>query len=340
MTITSADNKKAGSGASSSSSSSGAKAKPGGTAGSKYFAAYMRREGPKAPGSKPIPVGKKGCFNGLKFLCTGVLESIERNEFTRIVEKYGGSTVSGVSKKLDYLVVGSDAGQAKLEKARELNVKQINEDEFLELIIKKSGITNPTYEGDENFTEMDTSDDKPEVKKEVVKSPVKKSDTVKPALKETKSEPKSPVKPIATKQEKLSPAKPVAEIKVSSSVSTTASTSHSESDLWVEKYKPKAMNKIIGQTGERSNANKLLNWLKNWQKYHGPGSAGVKKAWNDQEHGTCYKAALLSGPPGIGKTTTAHLVCKEAGFTFIELNASDSRSKKLLDSILGKFEMK
>jgi replication-associated recombination protein RarA len=36
------------------------------------------------------------------------------------------------------------------------------------------------------------------------------------------------------------------------------------------------------------------------------------------------------GPPGIGKTTTAELTCKEAGYTFIALNASDSRSKKLL----------
>ena len=39
------------------------------------------------------------------------------------------------------------------------------------------------------------------------------------------------------------------------------------------------------------------------------------------------KAVLLSGPPGIGKTTMAQLVCKEAGYNWIELNASDVRSK-------------
>ena len=49
-----------------------------------------------------------------------------------------------------------------------------------------------------------------------------------------------------------------------------------------------------------------------------------------QDDGAGYRAALLSGPPGVGKTTTATLVCKEAGFSFIELNASDNRSKRSL----------
>ena len=43
-----------------------------------------------------------------------------------------------------------------------------------------------------------------------------------------------------------------------------------------------------------------------------------------------FKAALLSGPPGVGKTTSASLVCQEKGFTYIELNASDARNKKTL----------
>lgn len=51
--------------------------------------------------------------------------------------------------------------------------------------------------------------------------------------------------------------------------------------------------------------------------------------------GAGFRAALLSGPPGIGKTTTATLVCKEAAFTYFETNASDSRSKKILQETIG-----
>jgi replication factor C subunit 1 len=43
------------------------------------------------------------------------------------------------------------------------------------------------------------------------------------------------------------------------------------------------------------------------------------------------RAVLLAGPPGIGKTTSAHLVAKAEGYTPIELNASDARSKKLIE---------
>lgn len=44
-----------------------------------------------------------------------------------------------------------------------------------------------------------------------------------------------------------------------------------------------------------------------------------------------YRAVMITGSPGIGKTTSAHLCAKLEGFTVIELNASDSRSKKLVE---------
>lgn len=44
-----------------------------------------------------------------------------------------------------------------------------------------------------------------------------------------------------------------------------------------------------------------------------------------------FRAVLITGPPGIGKTTSAHLCAKLEGFTPVELNASDVRSKKLVE---------
>jgi replication factor C subunit 1 len=149
--------------------------------GAKFFAAYMRRDGPKAPGSKPIPIGKANCFAGLKFLCTGVLESTERPEFERLVKQYGGSIISGVTKKLDYLVVGNDPGHAKLKTADELKIKQLTEDQFLQLIVTKSGITGtPRYEGMEELDAemaaamMDSENDENEPKDANKKSKLKK----------------------------------------------------------------------------------------------------------------------------------------------------------------------
>lgn len=100
---------------------------------------------------------------------------------------------------------------------------------------------------------------------------------------------------------------------------------------FVDKYKPTSVKQIIGQQGPQSNANKLQNWLLHWHKNHGDPSKKKKaNPFAKDSDGSSYKAALLSGPPGIGKTTTAHLVCKELLFDAVEFNASDTRSKRLL----------
>lgn len=76
----------------------------------------------------------KGSLGGQTFLFTGTLNRLKRSEAEEMVEQNGGKIVSGVSSKLNYLVVGEDAG-SKLEKAKKINsVHIISEDEFLNLI--------------------------------------------------------------------------------------------------------------------------------------------------------------------------------------------------------------
>lgn len=58
-------------------------------------------------------------------------------------------------------------------------------------------------------------------------------------------------------------------------------------------------------------------------------NSGFKKPGKDGMG--IFRAVLISGPPGIGKTTSAHLMAKQAGYNPIELNASDARSKKLVE---------
>lgn len=99
------------------------------------------------------------------------------------------------------------------------------------------------------------------------------------------------------------------------------------SGLLVDKYKPTSTKQIVGLQGDRSSMNKLIKWLSNWHMNFNKKPGFGKWASDD---GAGFKAALLSGPPGIGKTTTAQLVCKELGFDLLELNASDGRNKKSL----------
>ena len=102
-----------------------------------------------------------------------------------------------------------------------------------------------------------------------------------------------------------------------------------QAELWVDKYKPADCRSIIGQQGEKSNMNKLKIWLKDWNQNHTNNT--VKKTVHKSVcDGSMAKCALLSGPPGVGKTTTAYLVSKELGYDVVEMNASDTRSKKML----------
>jgi len=82
--------------------------------------------------------------------------------------------------------------------------------------------------------------------------------------------------------------------------------------VWSEKYRPKSLEEMVGNEEARA---KLLAFLAKWK----PGG----------------RAALLVGPPGTGKTTTAHLVAKKLGLSLVELNASDTRTKEKLSRRIG-----
>jgi len=75
-----------------------------------------------------------GHLEGLTFLFTGTMPALKRTDAEEMVEQNGGKILGGVSSKLNYLVVGEDAG-SKLEKAKKINtIKIISEAEFLKML--------------------------------------------------------------------------------------------------------------------------------------------------------------------------------------------------------------
>ncbi len=70
-----------------------------------------------------------GALAGKTFVITGTLPTYSREEAKHLIERNGGTVASGVSKKIDFLLVGADPG-SKLEKARSLGITTISEDDL------------------------------------------------------------------------------------------------------------------------------------------------------------------------------------------------------------------
>ncbi|KAG8233511.1 hypothetical protein J437_LFUL011672 [Ladona fulva] len=279
---------------------------------------YLHREGPKHPGSKEIPEGHPNCLNGLAFVITGVLDSMDREEATALVQRCGGKVTSSVSRNTSYIVLGDEPGPTKLGKARNLGIKELDEDGLLDLIKARAN--------DEGIAKAEPAESFSSGKKRLKDSLPFKAPKV-PKLNEDGRAARK--LHYSSQDSDLSSDSKIPAIKGE----TLVDHPKESSVMWVDKYKPTSTKQIIGQQGERSNVNKLKRWLSLWHKYHGKGGSRPPRPgpWDKNDDGGYYKAALLSGPPGIGKTTSAHLVCEELGMDAIEMNASDTRSKKLLE---------
>lgn len=256
-------------------------------------------------GCKEIPKGNADCLKGFQFVISGVLESMEREEAVELVKSCGGNVVSALSKKVTHLIVGEEPGPAKLAKADDMGIIQITEDDLLELIREKSGlkVSCPVKQEVQEKTKNSPRKEKRPKTDEDVKTVV----IVDSPIREEKKSPDS--------QSKVAP----------------VTAANMDDFSFVDKYKPTSIKQIIGQQGPSGHAQKLLQWLTKWHQNHdGKKKHAKPNPWAKDNDGSAFKAALLSGSPGVGKTTTAHLVCAELMFDIVEFNASDTRSKRLL----------
>ncbi|KAJ3196232.1 hypothetical protein HK101_009695 [Irineochytrium annulatum] len=99
-----------------------------------------------------------------------------------------------------------------------------------------------------------------------------------------------------------------------------------EKGMWTTKYRPRIYDEIMGN---RTQVEKLAKWLRAWQ----PSNTAPKQMPKDAPGAA--RAILISGAPGVGKTTAAHLVARLEGYDVVELNASDARSSKTVKAFVG-----
>ena len=79
-----------------------------------------------------------GILNNKTFLVTGKLNGISRAEVKSLIEENSGKTVSSVSKKLNYLIIGDKPTKKKIDSAKQLKINVIDQTEFLKMLNKTS----------------------------------------------------------------------------------------------------------------------------------------------------------------------------------------------------------
>ncbi|KAI2615667.1 hypothetical protein GGR54DRAFT_612271 [Hypoxylon sp. NC1633] len=104
--------------------------------------------------------------------------------------------------------------------------------------------------------------------------------------------------------------------------------------LWTEKYRAK---NFVDLVGDDLTNRLVLRWLKRWDHIVFPGAAKSRSfirrpgaRAETEEEKPHRKILMLTGPPGLGKTTLAHVCARQAGYEVMEINASDDRSRDVV----------
>lgn len=219
--------------------------------------------------------------------------------------------MSAPSSKTSFVVLGQEAGPKKLETIKKFNLKTIDVNGLFQLIKSL-----PPNGGDgkaaQDYTEKQRKEEE-KIRQQVKEMEEQEREAAKKAKEKAKSDlARGVTTSISTPSTSSQSSQPLAPI--------------SAAELWTVKYAPSSLSQICGNKGQ---VEKLGKWLRDWPKNL---KANFQKRGADGSGG--YRAVMIHGPPGIGKTTAAHLVAKLEGYDILEYNASDTRSKKQMEDTM------
>jgi replication factor C subunit 1 len=260
------------------------------------------------------------------------MNSITREQLKELIQRYGGRLTSSVSGKTDILIRGvQDVGPSKYQEAIDKGIPVIDEEGLFTLIRRSTGESEVPGETERvveekkarlNLRMNDDSDDRLELEAETdgdrsvatgpSESGVVSSSKEIEAKTETDGSRSVPVGVSGSEIEvQTSAASPTPAVVASDGVSEGSSGTGDGFQLLTEKYRPKSIDELVGNTNQ-------IALIKRWIT-----------SFDRQEK----KCILISGPPGIGKSTAATLIAQAAGYHVIEFNASDTRNKSAMERI-------
>jgi replication factor C subunit 1 len=274
------------------------------------------------------------CLQGLTFCLTGVMEELNRIDITDLLKSLGAKVTNAVSGRTSYLVVGpllEDGRPSETSlKYREAvekgtcmitNIRQLYGlcHQYQErAMVKQAGMTNSSLTTKQTPLAVEPPSSKavptktnPYAKKPMVNPYANKASaggtaTAPPPTATTSSS--NPYAKKANPYHKEGGGGSSSTATPSNSVpSASRPSSYKPGELWVDRHAPKSTRDILGNT---ENVNKLRIWLNNWERTfnkpeaYGKSFSAPKGPW---------KAALLSGPPGIGSKWTE----RNAGIPFV-----------------------
>jgi len=242
---------------------------------------------------------KASKMDGITAVFTGVFEGKDRSVIENEARALGVLVRSSISGKTDYLVHGK-----QLEDGRSFDEGKKYKDAYNIANGNKKGVVKILTEEEWNqlINRNVSSSKEPEAIE--IEVPTKRQNPQEPQER----------RPIMSTDESVEPSK-----------------------MWVDKFKPSKPDDILGN---KPIINKLLEWLQDW---HTVCILGHKKTpqgkprWGGggfpEPERINAKACMLSGPPGIGKTSSAIACANYLGFSVNEFNASDTRSATELKKI-------